>query len=1137
MKRKLSALLAIVLVVVMVFPTAIFVGAADATEITISYTGSDGNTVNVKNGDTITIPVKGSVQLNVSAAGYTVEGNRNGDEDGKVTFTKSTNTFTGNAVNGAGTSFTYTATATGKEALSPVTFTVVCELPKMTAAGVGVVSVNGSTTEYSASRNQYTCATGTAIKSVGLSGTLNNGDPATFEYKLSLDNSSYDSFDKTKGVVVNTENKTLYVQYEAKDAAGNVVETGVKEVYLDVTGHDIKSVFVKGKNSSAVPVEGNSITSAVFVTYIDVYMETTDGYQKKISDGYIIEFKNLGGTSSITKDNFDDATFTIKYNDILSASYPVSDFVTFDLPEITTDDIVVTLPLKNNVYIEGQKASTTNEVSIKVVKDGKDITRDVTIKDVTVSPFVYNQNYITVSCKINGTTFTKSVDLPAGVTIEKKTVVSIVESSKSKMKKTYTAGEKLDLSGLVVTLTYNNGETEDLDYNVKGLSYSPANGKELTADDKSVRVSFDIAAGQAVYTDVAITVTANTKKTVVSAAIVGTGSAKTSYFVGEGFEKEGFTILFVLSDTETVRVDLSKVTNLTISNSCYDNTNKKFTKTFDNDLEGTISSVTVSKDGVTYTGTNLKIEIPGIKVTKRPLLTGIVATTNKIVFMEGDAPRVCDFKITAKYDDNTQRVFEVDAETTGATKSTYTVTKDNVYYTVKLTPTMIDSDTKSIRVTYSEKTNEYGTKTFSDDIEIEVTVPDAILTYYDNTTGVKAYVSKAYEDFYEALKDAEKIADEYGSSYTSSYYSRVPEIQLRRDVIMSYDFDTTEDLKIDLNGHNLTMIRGELSVSTKAPNDTQVIFTNTADTDAKLIYSTSDDDTIIIAEDESFNIDRSSGSNKGKYDVTISSVKNGKVDGPREVTHGHDAKFTITPDEDYKIKSISVKQDKSTKKYTEKDGVVTVEDVQGALTITVTFEEKAWDNPFTDVYKSATYYKSIQFVYENGLFSGMSATKFEPDTTMTRAMFVTVLGRLAGVDTSKYTKAPNFTDVSTSDQSISYAIPYIQWATEKGLITGYGNGKFGPKDNITHIQMYVLMQRYASAIELKNTGATSTSIPANDVSDIPTWAGAYEAVQYAAKYDFLVTSSNRITPNGDAKRSELAMLLEKFCDKVLDWEK
>lgn len=198
------------------------------------------------------------------------------------------------------------------------------------------------------------------------------------------------------------------------------------------------------------------------------------------------------------------------------------------------------------------------------------------------------------------------------------------------------------------------------------------------------------------------------------------------------------------------------------------------------------------------------------------------------------------------------------------------------------------------------------------------------------------------------------------------------------------------------------------------------------------------------------------------------------------------------------------------------------------LTVTVTFQEKAWQNPFTDVSKYATYYKAVQFVYEEGLFNGTSATKFEPDTTMTRAMFVTVLGRLAGVNVDNY-KTSSFSDVATGQ----WYSEYVEWASSIGLVEGYGNGKFGPNDSITHAQMYVLMERYADIIEGKTTTASGTSISANDVRDIPDWA--YEAVEYAAKKDFLVVSSYKLTPNDNAKRSELAMLLQKFCKNVLEY--
>lgn len=54
-------------------------------------------------------------------------------------------------------------------------------------------------------------------------------------------------------------------------------------------------------------------------------------------------------------------------------------------------------------------------------------------------------------------------------------------------------------------------------------------------------------------------------------------------------------------------------------------------------------------------------------------------------------------------------------------------------------------------------------------------------------------------------------------------------------------------------------------------------------------------------------------------------------------------------------------------------------------------------NNFMDVRPESWYYNSVKFVTDNNMFKGTSSTTFSPDSTMTRAMFVTVLGRYAGV--------------------------------------------------------------------------------------------------------------------------------------------
>lgn len=68
-------------------------------------------------------------------------------------------------------------------------------------------------------------------------------------------------------------------------------------------------------------------------------------------------------------------------------------------------------------------------------------------------------------------------------------------------------------------------------------------------------------------------------------------------------------------------------------------------------------------------------------------------------------------------------------------------------------------------------------------------------------------------------------------------------------------------------------------------------------------------------------------------------------------------------------------------------------------------------NPFTDVPQGSWYYDAVQYVRVNGLFNGTSKTIFAPNGSMTRGMFVTVLGRMAGVAPDNYAGSSTFADV------------------------------------------------------------------------------------------------------------------------------
>lgn len=128
--------------------------------------------------------------------------------------------------------------------------------------------------------------------------------------------------------------------------------------------------------------------------------------------------------------------------------------------------------------------------------------------------------------------------------------------------------------------------------------------------------------------------------------------------------------------------------------------------------------------------------------------------------------------------------------------------------------------------------------------------------------------------------------------------------------------------------------------------------------------------------------------------------------------------------------------------------------------------------------------ENIGWVMEQELFNGVSETEFAPDGSMTRGMFVTVLGRFAGIDPSEYAGVDLYADVPAS----AYYAPYITWATRYGIANGTGDGAFCPDASITREQMATLMVRFASIYAMEITPIADD--PVDAFTDFDT-VGAY----------------------------------------------
>lgn len=169
----------------------------------------------------------------------------------------------------------------------------------------------------------------------------------------------------------------------------------------------------------------------------------------------------------------------------------------------------------------------------------------------------------------------------------------------------------------------------------------------------------------------------------------------------------------------------------------------------------------------------------------------------------------------------------------------------------------------------------------------------------------------------------------------------------------------------------------------------------------------------------------------------------------------------------------------------------------------------------------------IEFVAARGLLSGTGNNQFSPNNSMTRGMFVTALGRLAGVDTNSY-KTGKFTDVKAD----AYYASYVNWTAEKGIISGTTATTFAPDSAVTRQEMAVIMANYAKALGY-TVPKTREAVTFADSTNIASWAkDAAKAMQMAGVING--KDGNRFDPTGTATRAEVAAVLHRYVELVID---
>lgn len=278
------------------------------------------------------------------------------------------------------------------------------------------------------------------------------------------------------------------------------------------------------------------------------------------------------------------------------------------------------------------------------------------------------------------------------------------------------------------------------------------------------------------------------------------------------------------------------------------------------------------------------------------------------------------------------------------------------------------------------------------------------------------------------------------------------------------------------------------------------------------------------------------GSYVSTYAVTVEKSEHGKVTSNRtSAANNSTVTLTVTPDSGYVLDTLTVTDSRGNEiKLTAQGGGKYTFTMPGrAVTVKAAFVPLPEDveqicdggaacpsHGFTDLGTVGTWYhEAVDYVLRNGLMNGYSSSLFGPDDNLSRAQLAQILYNKEGKP--PVTGGSIFTDVADGQ----WYAPAITWAAANGIVNGYGNGLFGPDDNITREQLAVMLWRYAGS-----PAATNKELHFTDADEAGDWA--LEALRWAVENGILNGyGDGQLDPGRLATRAQVAQMLKNFMNR------
>lgn len=242
----------------------------------------------------------------------------------------------------------------------------------------------------------------------------------------------------------------------------------------------------------------------------------------------------------------------------------------------------------------------------------------------------------------------------------------------------------------------------------------------------------------------------------------------------------------------------------------------------------------------------------------------------------------------------------------------------------------------------------------------------------------------------------------------------------------------------------------------------------------------------------------------------------------KEVTTGMSFDYNATSKDTYDLDLVTFVPSASKKtSYTEEIPFTCYGTKSGDTLAGVMVIEVSGNLPFTDVKTTDWFFEDVSYVYNNDIMNGTSATTFDPNATLTRAMVVTMLYRIEGEPFVSYSSS--FKDVPSGQ----WYTDAVAWAAKNDIVNGFDASTFGPSRAITREQLAAILYRYADYKGQSTSGSASLN-KFYDSSKVSSYAE--DAMKWAVYEGIINGDAGYLKPAGTATRAEAAAMFHRYLE-------